>query len=82
MNNKSHYQKDRKFAEMIARRIRQLRQEHKVTQEYLIDKVHLDINRYEAGDTIPLLSSISKICDFFNITLGEFFDPLNYPPKK
>ena len=82
MENKKHYHKDKEFAEMIARRIQQLRHEHNYSQEYVIDKIHLDIHRYETGRTIPLLMSISKICEFYNITLGEFFAPLNYPPKK
>ena len=80
--NKKRYNKDKEFARVIALRIKQLRQEYNCTQEKLIDKTHLDINRYEMGETIPLLSSLSKICEFFNITLDEFFAPMQYPPKK
>lgn len=67
---------------MLAQRLRQLRCEHDYTQEYVIDRIHLDIHRYETGNSIPLLTSIAKICKFYNITLDEFFAPLNYPPKE
>lgn len=76
------YHKNKEFAGMIARRIIQLRREHGCTQEDVIDKTHLDIHRYESGNSIPLLSSLSKICMFFKITLDEFFAPMNYPPKE
>lgn len=81
MANKERYFTDQKFAEKIAERIRDLRNEHGHTQEYLIDKVHLSINSYEVCSKIPTLMSILKICNFYNITLGEFFTPINYPPK-
>jgi len=81
MEKQNHYRKDREFAELVARRLRQLRYEHGYTQENVVDKTHLDIHRYEAGTTIPLLSSIVKLCRFYGITLDEFFAPMNYPPR-
>jgi len=65
----------------IAQRIKELREEHCHTQEYLIEKVHLSINEYEVGSKIPTLMSILKICRFYNIRLDEFFAPMNYPTK-
>ena len=76
------YYVNSKFVERVAQRIKELRNEHNHTQEYLIEKVHLSINSYEAGTKIPTLMSLFKICEFYNITLGEFFAPLNYAPKK
>ena len=72
---------DLDLAEKIALRIKELRDEYGHTQEFLIEKVHLDINRYEICDRIPTLMSLRKICDFYNITLAEFFISMNYPPK-
>lgn len=82
MVKSSRYYVNSKFVERVSQRIKELRNEHNHTQEYLIEKVHLSINSYEAGTKIPTLMSLFKICEFYNITLGEFFAPLNYPPKK
>ncbi|MCM1295914.1 MAG: helix-turn-helix domain-containing protein [Muribaculaceae bacterium] len=43
--------------------------------------MHLSINSYETGAKIPTLMSILKICEFYNISLSDFFAPINYPPK-
>lgn len=72
---------DTELAEMVARRIQELRDQYGHTQEFLIDRVHLDINRYEICDRIPTLMSLRKICAFYDITLAEFFMSMNYPPK-
>lgn len=72
---------DTELAEKIAQRIQQLREEYGHTQEFLIDKVHLDINRYEICNRIPTLMSLRKICEFYDITLAEFFMSIDYPPK-
>lgn len=72
---------DPALAEMIAERIKQLRDEYGHTQEFLIDKVKLDINRYEIFDRIPTLMSLRKICEFYDITLAEFFSLFDYPTK-
>lgn len=81
MKEKRYY-KDTKFGEMLAKRILQLRIEHNYSQEYVIDQTHLDIHRYETGTSIPVLMSILQICKFYNITLDEFFAPMNYPSKE
>lgn len=73
---------DPALAEMVAERIQQLRKDYNHTQEFLIDKVKLDINRYEICDRLPTLMSLRKICEFYDITLAEFFTSMNYPPKK
>ena len=81
MGNKRSKYIDLTLAEMIAERIKQLRDEYGHTQEFLIDKVKLDINRYEIFDRIPTLMSLRKICEFYDITLAEFFGDMAYPPK-
>lgn len=68
--------------DLVAGRMRQLRDEHNYTQEYLIDHTRLDIAHYEAGQSFPSLFSISILCKFYNITLDEFFAPMNYPSKE
>ncbi|MDR3785436.1 helix-turn-helix transcriptional regulator [Alistipes sp.] len=41
----------------------------------------LGIAQLESGKNFPNLTTITIICKFYNITLDEFFAPLNYPPK-
>ena len=42
----------------------------------------LDIANLEAGENFPSITSISILCKFYNLTLDEFFAPMNYPPKE
>lgn len=75
---------DHALAEVIVKRIKQLRCECKATPETVIDQAHADVYRYEAGRKLPNLMSIRKICEAYNITIREFFDidAFDYPPKK
>ena len=72
---------DPALAEMVALRIKELRDQYGHTQEFLIDKVGLGINRYAMLERVPTLMSLHKICTFYDITLSEFFMPINLPPK-
>lgn len=82
MSKKERYYKDSAFIEKLAARMKEVREEHNHTQEFLIEKIHLSINSYEVGSKIPTLMSILKFCTFYNISIDEFFAPLDYPPKK
>lgn len=73
---------DEELAVMIIKRIKQLRHDNNYTQEYVIDQTSLDIGRFETGASIPTVMSLAILCNFYSITLDEFFAPLNYPPKK
>ena len=75
---KARYYVNEEFVAKVGQRIKALRKEHNHTQEYLIEKVRLSINSYEAGSKIPTLMSIYKIYD---ISLAEFFMSMDYPPK-
>ncbi len=72
---------DPALAEMVAMRIKELRDQYGHTQEFLIDKVGLGINQYAMLERVPTLMSLRKICAFYDITLSEFFMPINLPPK-
>lgn len=74
--------RDNSFQKLLVERMQQLRKEYGFSQEDVIEFTHLDISRYETGDSTPTLSSILKLCTLYKITLGEFFAPLNYPPKE
>lgn len=62
--------------------MQQLRSDHGYSQEEVIEFTHLDISRYESGTSVPNTQSILKLCKLYNITIAEFFAPINYPAKK
>ncbi len=62
--------------------MREIREQHNHTQEYLSNNTRLKIWDYESEQKFPSLESIAKFCKFYNITLVEFFTPINYPTEK
>ena len=52
------------------------------SQEQLAEATELGIAQLESGKNFPNLTTISIICQFYNITLVEFFAPLHHPPKE
>lgn len=73
---------DEAFQKSLIERMRQLRSKADFSQEKVIELTHLDISRYEAGNSTPSLRSIVKLCELYGITIADFFAPLNYPPKR
>lgn len=66
----------------IILRIKELRSTHGHTQEKVQEDTGLNIPSLESGENFPNLTTISIICTYYNITLAEFFAPLNYPPQR
>lgn len=66
----------------IILQVKELRRLHDhQSQEELAEATGLGIAQLESGKNFPNLTTITIICKFYNITLDEFFAPLNYPPK-
>ena len=70
------------FFKKIVLRIKELRSIHGHTQEKLKEATGLNIPNLETGENFPNLTSIAIICRYYNISLDEFFAPMEYPPKK
>ena len=73
---------DAKLLELISKRMKELREERGYTQEYVVDHTGLNIPQHEAKITYPSLISISVLCEFYNITVSDFFKSIHYPPTK
>lgn len=73
---------DATLNDLIIRRIKEIRKSNGHSQEYVFENTCLDIAHIEIGRVIPSIVSISIFCKCYNITLDEFFAPLNYPPKE
>ena len=72
MKQKKSNGKDEPFVKILIARMQQLRNERGYSQEYVIENTHLDISRYETGDSIPTLRSLLKLCKLYDITVSEF----------
>jgi transcriptional regulator with XRE-family HTH domain len=57
----------------IVKRIKQLREEKNVSQETFYFDTEIHIARIETGKTNITVSTLKDICDYFNISLSEFF---------
>lgn len=74
--------RDEELLGKIILRVKELRRMHgNQSQEQLTEATELGIAQLESGKNFPNLTTISIICKCYNITLGEFFAPLDYPPK-
>ena len=73
---------DEKLAQLIVGRMKELRSERGYSQEYVVERTKLNLSQYEAGINSPSLDSLAILCKFYNITLDEFFAPMNYPTKE
>lgn len=57
---------------MFAQRLRELRKQHKLTQQQLADATGVGratLAHYEAGTSEPGLTNLIKLADFFDVTL-------------
>ncbi len=71
--------RDEILLQKIILRIKELRSTHDHSQEKLQEATGLNIPNLESGENFPNLTTISIICTYYNITLAEFFAPINYP---
>jgi transcriptional regulator with XRE-family HTH domain len=61
----------------IAQRIKQLREEKKISQETFYIDTDIHIARIETCKTNITISTLQDICDYFGISLAEFFAETN-----
>ncbi len=73
---------DDKLLELIAERMKELRKERGYTQEFVVERTGLKLPEHEAKSAFPSLVSISVLCEFYNITVSDFFKSIHYPPTK
>lgn len=60
----------------IARRLKELRRAKGVSQETAYEDTGLHIGRIEADRNNITVSTLSRLCDYYDITLTEFFEGL------
>lgn len=65
--------KDHKLLGKIALVLKDLRDENQVTQEDVYNDTNIHIGRIETSKANPTVSTLSTLCDYFNICLSDFF---------
>jgi transcriptional regulator with XRE-family HTH domain len=61
------------FIAKVASRIKDLREKHGITQEVFFYDTGINIGRIERGERDISLSTLMAVCDYFDITIQEFF---------
>jgi transcriptional regulator with XRE-family HTH domain len=66
--------------QLVGRKIRQLRKQHKLTQTELSSRIGIqqsDLSRMEKGEYRVRLDTLFRILAEFEMGMGEFFDEVN-----
>ncbi|MGN1193970.1 MAG: helix-turn-helix domain-containing protein [Acutalibacteraceae bacterium] len=69
----NYFQLEERGKNMISKRLRQIRIEHKMTQQNIADVLGIDRTTYtfyETGVTKPSLVTLTKLADIYNVTVG------------
>ncbi len=68
--------RDQKLLDKIAARLKDLREERGVSQETVYHELDIHIARIEVGKVNISVSTLSRLCEYFDIGLAEFFSEL------
>lgn len=60
----------------VALKIRQLREQKHITQEVFFFDTGIHIARIESGKANITITTLKKICDYFEISLSDFFSDI------
>lgn len=72
----SKQRRDIQLIKEIAERLKNLREVKGYTQERVTDDTKMNIGKIELGTTSLLLTSMSILCKYYEITLEELFRDL------
>lgn len=64
---------DKVLLRKIALRLKALRKKHQLTQSALYEDTGINISRIERGVNDLSVSTLNRLCVYFEITLEEFF---------
>lgn len=68
--------KDIDLAKRLAERLKQVRRQRGFTQENVRFDLNMNIGRIEIGENCVSLPTLKRLCDYYGITLEEFFKGL------
>lgn len=61
------------LAKRLAERLKQVRRQRGFTQENVRFDLNMNIGRIEIGENCVSLPTLKRLCDYYGITLEEFF---------
>jgi transcriptional regulator with XRE-family HTH domain len=64
--------RDEILIEKIVDKIKKLRQQRRVTLEQFYNDTNINLSRIESAKANVSVSTLNKICEYFNLTLSEF----------
>jgi len=64
---------DKRLLVLLAKRVKQLRTENDLTQEQAYNDTGIHFGRIEQGKRDASFTTIYKICNYFKISIEEFF---------
>ncbi len=65
--------KDVELAKTLAKRLKEVRKDKGITQENVRFDLNMNIGRVEIGENCISLPTLKRLCDYYGITLEEFF---------
>lgn len=65
--------RDKELLQRIAVVLKQLRDEKGLVQLEVIDESKVHVGRIETAKANPTVSTISLLCEYYQITMAEFF---------
>ena len=67
------YRRDDEFIASVASRIKELREERGISQDVFYIDTDINVSRIEMGKQNMNIYTLKCICDYFNISLEDFF---------
>jgi transcriptional regulator with XRE-family HTH domain len=68
--------RNKKLLKKISLRIKELREAHNITQEDFYNDTGINIGRIERAVNDLSVSTLSRICEYFDISIHEFFSKI------
>ncbi len=65
--------KDIELAGKLAERLKEVRKQKGITQENVRFDLNMNIGRIEIGENCISLPTLNRLCDYYGISLEEFF---------
>ncbi len=65
--------RNNEFILSISERLKEVRENKKITQEIVVYDTGINIGRIESGQRDISLTTIKTLCDYYEITIRDFF---------
>ena len=69
--------RDDKLLKQISGKLKHLREKKGVSQQEIYNETNIHIARIESAQANISVSTLSKLCDYFGISLSDFFKLIN-----